>query len=375
MSKNVDRLSKALPGYTDEQAEEVWKCYRWKDGKPVCPFCHSQDRQYACKSGKYSGKYKCAHCNRRYSSFSGTVFQYTKLSFAQIMRGLIFLLQQKAESAIKLANIMGVNYDTAYFFIKRLQMATHQDIKLSGIVAMDEVYLGGRWKNKHLLERLKIVHDNDIIPKDQTWFTQSEAAQGMSVSRCPVFGENDGEHIWLQQLPSRFDSDDLKEIFERTCTDVTLCVSDDPPLYNGWKVPLEINCHSKKQYRTPNGHSSNAIEGVFAHLRRRIEAVHIHCAEKYLQLYLNWFSFTWNYRKQSLLERLAALMRYISSRICPFRNVLAYDALAKYRERDRLREESDRQYAKKLLQQAGALVREVEVSGKTYTREIVNCIN
>lgn len=288
------------------------------------------------------------------------------------MHGIFFLLQQKSVSAIKLATEMDVNNDTAHFFIKRMQMATNQNLKLNGIVAMDEVYLGGRWKNKHRTKRVKVLQDNDIIPKNQTWFTQSDAAQGMSVSRRPVFGENDGEHIWLRQLPFRFDSNDLKEIFEHTCTDVTLCVSDDSALYNGWETPLEINCHSKKQYRTPKGHSSNAIEGVFAHLRRRIEAVHIHCAEKYLQLYLNWFSFTWNYRKQSLLERLAALMQYMSSRICPFRDVLAYDALAEYRERERLREERDRQYAKKLLQQAGPLIQAVEVRGKTYTWEMVN---
>lgn len=365
------RLSKELQKCIDEDAEGLWIRYRWENGMPVCPYCHSHEHQYHCKDGRY----KCAYCNRRYSSLVGTVFQNSKLGIKKILQGIFFLLQQQTESAVHFSATMDIKYDTAYLFLKRLHMATNQNLELCGKIAIDEVYLGGRWKNKHYSTRLKVLIENHIIPQGQTHFTLSESAKGMAISKHPVFGENDGKHIRLQQLPYHFDGNDLKEIFKRTCSDVTLCVSDDSALYNGWDVPLEINCHSKKQYRTPNGHSSNAIEATFAHLRRRIENVHIHYKEKFLQLYLNWYAFTWNYSKQSLTDMFAALMQYISSRICRLKDVLVYDALAEYRERERQRMERDLMFAKGLLQQAGPLVQKVTVNGRCYTWDMINSIN
>lgn len=136
------RLSESLVDYIDNHADEFWLQYRWKDGKPVCPYCNSLDKQYHCSDGRY----KCGHCNKRYSSVVGTAFQNTKLTMKTIVKGIFFLFVTRSASAVMLSSYLNVNNDTAYFFLKRMQMATKQDFKLSGKIAMDEVYMGGKWR-------------------------------------------------------------------------------------------------------------------------------------------------------------------------------------------------------------------------------------
>ena len=362
------RLSKSLVEYIDNHADEFWLRYRWKDGKPVCPYCHSLDKQYHCANGRY----KCGHCNKRYSSLVGTAFQNTKLAMKTILKGIFFLLVTRSCSAVVLSSYLNVNYDTAYFFIKRMQMATEQDVKLSGKIAMDEVYMGGRWRNKHYRKKRAILKENAIILPEQEHFNRTEAALGMDICKCPVYGGNDTQHIFLEQMPSCFDSNDIKQSFAQHTEDVTVCVSDDSKLYNDWSAPLEVNSHSKKQYKTENGLSSNAIEGVFSHLHTFIRA-HIHCKDKYLQLYLNLFTFKWNHRERSYQEMFGALVGYLAKGRCCYRDIQEYDALKKYREREQQRKQTilqQWQTVKETLQTG--LFRAVIWNGRSYTIKDIN---
>ena len=362
------RLSKSLVDYIDNHADEFWLQYRWKDGKPVCPYCNSLDKQYHCSDGRY----KCGHCNKRYSSVVGTAFQNTKLTMKTIVKGIFFLFVTRSASAVMLSSYLNVNNDTAYFFLKRMQMASKQDFKLSGEIAMDEVYMGGKWRNKHYRKKRAILKENAIIPQTQDRFNRKEAALGMDVCKRPVYGGNDKQHIFLEQMPSHFDSNDLKQSFDRHSENVTTCISDDSKLYNDWGTPLEVNSHSKKQYQTKNGLSSNSIEGVFSHLRTFMRA-HIHCKEKYLQLYLNWFVFKWNHRKQSYQEMFGALVDCLAKGTCRYKDVLEYDALKKYREREaqiKQNIQKQLQVLKEALQME--VVKYVEWNGRWYTIENIN---
>ena len=136
--------------YVIEHAEDIWLRFRWKDGLPVCPYCQSKKKQYKCKDCRY----KCNCCNRRYSSRVKTIFQNSKLSLQKIVLAIYHILSTNAISAISLARLIGVSYDTSWLLMKRLQYATSQDIAVTGIVALDEVYLGGRWRNLHWKKKL-----------------------------------------------------------------------------------------------------------------------------------------------------------------------------------------------------------------------------
>ena len=162
--------------YITEHAEELWLRLRYPDGKPRCPYCGQHTKQYLCKSGRY----KCGHCNRRYSSRVGTAFHNTKLTTAQIMLSLYLILSQPTISGQTLARQVGISYNASWSLLKRVQVATEQTETLTGVVAVDEVYLGGKWKYIHYQRTLQILRRFGLIGKDDFRFTPSQALQGIA---------------------------------------------------------------------------------------------------------------------------------------------------------------------------------------------------
>ena len=303
-----------------KNAEEIWLRFRWKDGQPVCPYCEKKTKQYHCKDNRY----KCNHCNRKYSSRVKTVFQNSKLSTTQIVCAIFIVLAENAISATGLARIVKVCYNTSWFLIKRLQHALVQDTPISGIVALDEVYLGGRWKNKHWKKKLELLHYWGIIPPEQQHFNISEASQAISLSKTPVFGGNNGDVIFLKILPNNFNAKNLETLLKQHTKDIDLYISDDSGLYNDILATREVNCHSRKQYISPNGYSSNSIEGTFSHYKRNFGYASTHCENYYLQLYLNLFVFKWNTRNCSMEESWSCLFGYITKTTCRYKDIKEY---------------------------------------------------
>ncbi|MBP5476801.1 MAG: IS1595 family transposase [Paludibacteraceae bacterium] len=300
-------------------ADELWLLFRYSDGKPVCPYCGHQTKQYVCKDGRY----KCNHCNHRYSSRVGTVFHNTKLTTKQIMLGLYLVLSQPTISGLTLARQVGITYNASWAFLKRVQVATEQTDVLTGVVAVDEVYLGGKWKYIHFKRKLQILRGLGLIGDSDFHFTQSQALQGIDRYKHPVFGGNDGHRIFLLQMPCDFDKECIMEAYNAHTANVTTCVTDDSSLYTNWKDAHEVNNHSKHKYRSEGGHSSNPIEGTFGHYRTMFRCGYVHCDEKYVQLYLNLFVFKWNNRNNTFYNMLANMVGCIKRKRCRYKDIMA----------------------------------------------------
>ena len=352
--------------YITTHAEELWLSLRYPDGKPKCPYCGQQAKQYLCKGGRY----KCNHCNRRYSSRVGTAFHNTKLTTAQIMLCLYLVLSQPAISGVTMARQAGISYNASWSFLKRVQMATEQTETLTGVVAVDEVYLGGKWKYIHYQRKLQILRGFGLIGDDDFRFTPSQALQGIDKYKHPVFGGNDGQRIFLLQMPNGFDKDCIVEAYQEHTENVKVCVSDDSTLYADWKDEHEVNNHSKHRYRSENGHSSNPIEGTFGRYKTAFRCGYVHCNEKYVQLYLNMFVFKWNNRNNTFYTMFANMIGCVARKRFRYNDIKDYDGLEKYKSRAAEKEQKRRKLATEILDN-NSLAESVTIDNHTYTSQML----
>ena len=89
--------------------------------------------------------------------------------------------------------------------------------------------------------------------------------------------------------------------------------TDQSPLYNSFPYPRSVCNHTKNQYRSDDGYSSNPIENHFTHLRRMWYGIYQWFSRKYCQGYLNEFCFRYNHRRLKLVEKFQALFSLIIS--------------------------------------------------------------
>lgn len=319
--------------YITLHSNEIFKRLRWPNGL-VCPKCGE------VHIWKYkSGMYKCSKCGHRFSDTSDTIFHRTKVPKAYWLVALYLLTMTKGTSSEELAKYLGITQKTAWYINHKIRYAFKPDgTILEGDIAVDEVYLGGKWssiivpKKIDLLKRYGLWYQDD--PK-RTWH-KSNIRRAISEYKQPVYGMNDGKNIVLMAVPNRFDSQDLLQLTLAHTGNIQHLISDQSVLYKeiantGIEV-VQMN-HSKREFH--NGEfSSNRIEGTFSHLKRRYRCNYVRPKKKYIQLYLNEFCFRWNHREETSIQRLSAGMALCASCGPIYRkDIDLYNWVEKYHQR------------------------------------------
>lgn len=356
--------------YIASHSEEIFKRLRWADGL-VCPKCQSH------LIYKYrNGTYRCSCCHHHFSDKSGTIFHNSKLSVSQWLIILYLMLDGRGMSSIEISKKLGITQPTAWLACNKLRfMFSQSDIKLSGEVAMDEVYLGGSWANFPTYKKIKLLQlyglwkeGRDSRGRNIDNFKKKTVRKAIAYYKQPVFGMNDGKRIVLQALPNNFIGTDLSESFKRHISGPVTTVSDQSPLYSDWEArtgcPIETNNHSERVFRTSSGRTSNRIEGTFSHLKRRDKFVYVHYEKKHTQLYLNEMAFIWNNRDKDIMGRLEEAFKYIHIRT-------TRAELLKYDERDNwaVSKRMTVDDAFDTLNNLGSMSRSIEVNGIEYTKD------
>lgn len=113
---------------------------RWPDGF-VCPHC--QGRAWSpCRN-----LYRCLNCDRQVSVISGTLFENTHKSLRLWFEAMWHVTNQKTGvSALGLQRVLGLgSYRIAWTWLHKLRQAMIRPgrDKLSGIVEVDEIFIGG----------------------------------------------------------------------------------------------------------------------------------------------------------------------------------------------------------------------------------------
>jgi len=119
---------------------------RWPDGF-ICPRCgHSQAWHTKRKL------YRCQKCDYQASITAGTIFQDTRMPLQLWFRAIWHITSQKyGANALGLQRILGFgSYHTAWTWLHKLRIAMVRPGRefLSGVIQVDETYLGGSKSGK-----------------------------------------------------------------------------------------------------------------------------------------------------------------------------------------------------------------------------------
>lgn len=128
--------------FTSEQACARYLArVRWSTGF-ACPSCAHHEAWYHTK-----GVFRCKKCRRDVSVIAGTILQDSRVPLRTWLLAAWCVVSQKhGVSALGLARVIGLKrYETAWDLLRKMRrgMVRPGRERLSGLVEVDEVFLGG----------------------------------------------------------------------------------------------------------------------------------------------------------------------------------------------------------------------------------------
>jgi transposase-like protein len=251
---------------------------RWQ-GKPRCVYCGSTNVTAAPKEQRHH----CNNCNTTFSVTVGTIFHHTHLPCQKWFLAVTLVLNaKKALSARQLARDLKVNKDTAWRMGMKIREAMREQGQrelLTGLVEMDETYIGGKPRKGG--------------PGDKS-------KRGRGTKKTPVVGmiERGGKIRAKVMKKEGLSAKKLTSLVRRNVdvSNATL-ITDEYKGYLGIKhiMPHKTVDHT---YWYVNGdiHTNN-IESFWAILKRGIVGQYHKVSLRYLPKYIDEFSYRFNNRK------------------------------------------------------------------------------
>ncbi len=296
MTMKINSLPQLLEYFKDEQTcIEFLEKQRW-NGNPVCPHC-GHTHVYKTNRG-----YKCANkeCYKKFSVTVGTVFENSKIKLS-LWFAAIYLAtaHKKGISSLQLHRDLGVTQKTAWFMLHRIRemMKIKAPEMLKGEVQADETFIGG--KNKYRHENKKIY-----------------GIQGRSVQdKTPVFGLLNEGKVKTTIVPDT-KAKTLKPIIASLVEKKSIIITDEWLGYRGLNKEYrhKVINHKNNEY-VKNGYHTNGIEGFWSLFKRGIYGIYHYASPKHLDRYTNEFSYRYNSRNITDIERFDESLTKVNGRL------------------------------------------------------------
>ena len=296
------QLFKMFPG--QDEARTYLEARRWPDGVK-CPVCNSGERI----TSRTGGFYRCNACKEDFTVRTGTIFERSHVPLHKWRYAMYLLVtSRKGISSMQLSKQIGITQKSAWFVLGRLREACGADLKvLSGIVEVDEAYIGGLERNRHASKRKNL----------------GRGKQG----KAAVFGmrERGGRTVAMPVEDVTIAT--LHNAIHKHIEAGSAIHSDEHSAYQGlgglFFQRASVN-HSAGEY-VRDGVHTNSIESVWAVLKRGLHGVYHHASEKHLGRYVNEFTFRLNEGnvKRHHFERLNDLIAAAGRRRITYKELTA----------------------------------------------------
>lgn len=251
----------------------------------TCPRCGVVGVKFHPITGRKG--FVCSECDRHIYPLADTIFRKSETSLWNWFYAIyLFSVSKNGVSAKELERHLGVTYKTAWRMAKQIRLLMTQDTDtLSGTVEIDETYIGGHHRGKHI-----------SVQDKQTVFGMVERHGRISTHQVKTAGVK----ILIPKIEQHIESQ-------------AVVYSDEWPSYkslNKRGYSHTTVTHSVLEYVRGDVHT-NTIEGFWGQLKNSIRGTYHSVSPKYLQLYLDEFAFRYNFRHVPicpvLLERAAKL--------------------------------------------------------------------
>jgi transposase-like protein len=269
---------------TEDDCKEFLVARRWADGIH-CPRC-GNTKIWAVKSRPFH--WLCKGCNKngyRFSVITGTIFENTKYPLREWFK-VAFLMyhSKKGMSAHQIHRMLGTgSYETAWYMCHRIRVAMENSAKgqLFGEVEVDETFVGGLAKNRHVGDRFK-----------------GGGTGGIGSGKTPIVGAISRKGKVIARVVESVDGATLKAFVREVVSErVSLLATDQWVGYRGLasQYPHQTVDHAKGQYVVGAVHTQN-IEGFWSLLKRGVIGTYHKMSDTYMPLYVNEFEFRHNNR-------------------------------------------------------------------------------
>ena len=248
---------------------------RWGD-TPTCPYCKSTH------TTRNQHRHYCYNCKTSFSVTVGTIFHHTHLPLQKWLLAVSLVLNaKKGLSALQLSRDLQVNKNTAWRIGMQIRKAMtqreHREL-LTGIVEMDETYIGGKPRKR-----------KDGPP----------SKRGVA-NKAPVVGavERGGSVTAKAVRRDRMQRDHMRAfVKERIDTTQATLMTDEAKVYRsmGLVLPHAVIKHSA--WYVDGDIHTNTIEGFWSLLKRGMFGQYHSVNRKHLQRYVDEFCFRYNRRK------------------------------------------------------------------------------
>ncbi len=267
---------------SDDLCRELLERLKWPNG-PECPRCFGQNVVRLARNAKLLW---CKECEYQFTVTANSIFHDSHLPLIKWLAATYLICEsRKGMSANQLKRTLGISYKTAWYLCHRIRsaMASAEKTMLTGVVEMDETYIGGKLKGNEAARR-RLQNKEIVIGIKQRggelrFFHAEDVKSGTLAQYIKDNVSQDCEVVMTDELtsyPGAIKQSGIPNLKHQT-----------------------VN-HSAGEY--VNGDiTTNGIESAFSLLKRGIVGSWHKVSDKHLPAYLEEMTFRFNRRNSKTI--------------------------------------------------------------------------